>query len=208
MNTKVIKMKINISKSRSLLSMLLVAAPLLVQAQTSLFTVSYSTSLPLSGTADYTDDFSWRGMALEERYFIERDLSVGFYIGWNVLNKELINHTEEFENAVLFGNQYRYLNVWPLLVNTHYHFLSEEVIRPYVGLGAGMYSVNKRTEMGLYANQVKSWQFGFQPEAGIWIDMAAGVNLILGAKYNYALKSSKAGALSYLNFNAGLCFVY
>ena len=180
----------------------------LTNAQTSIFTIAYSTGSLLGETADYIGDYSWRGISIEERYFVERDMSVGFYLGWNVFNKTLVNYTQPFDNAVLYGNQYRYINAWPILVNAHYHFLREEVIRPYIGGGVGVYSVNRRTEMGLYASSVKTWQFGFQPEAGIWIDMADGLNLMLAAKYNYALKTSKGDALSFININFGLSFVY
>ena len=90
-------------------------------AQTSLFTISYSNALPLGKTSDYIEKYSWRGISIEQRYFIERDLSVGFYIGWNVLNQKLVNYEEDFGNGVLYGTQYRYINTWPILAVVHYH---------------------------------------------------------------------------------------
>jgi hypothetical protein len=191
-----------------LTAILLVGIMFTTLAQTSLFTIGYSTALPLGETGDYIDKFSWRGISIEQRYFIERDLSVGFYIGWNVLNQKLENHTVTFDNGVLYGTQYRYINTWPILAIVHYHFMYESTVRPYVGTGLGIYSVNKQTEMGLYYDQTKSWQFGLQPEVGLWFDAAPGVNLMIAAKYNYAFKSQKGDPLSFLNFNFGLSFVY
>lgn len=177
-------------------------------AQTSLFTISYSTAMPLGETNDYISKYSWRGISIDMRYFVERDLSVGFYVGWNVLYEKLEDYTQVFDDAALYGKQFRYINTWPILGIVHYHFMYESVIRPYVGLGVGGYSINKQTEMGLYYTQTKTFQFGFQPEFGLWIDAAPGVNLMLAAKYNYAVKTNKGDAMSYLNFNVGLSFVY
>ena len=191
-----------------LTAILLVGIMFTSLAQTSLFTISYSTAMPLGKTHDYIEKYSWRGVSIEQRYFIERDLSVGFYIGWNVLHQKLVNYEEDFGNGVLYGTQYRYINTWPILAVVHYHFLYESAVRPYVGAGLGMYSVNKQTEMGLYYSQTKSWQFGVQPEVGLWFDVAAGVNILVAAKYNYAFKSQKGDPLSFLNVNVGLSFVY
>jgi len=180
----------------------------LVSAQYSLFTLSYSTGMTLGKTADYIDNYSWRGMGIEGRYFIEKDLSLGFYVAWNVFNQSLINYNQEFENGVLYGNQYRYINAYPILMMAHYHFLPNSAVRPYLGAGLGVYSMNRRTEMGLYYSETKSWHFGVQPEAGLWFDVAPYVNLIIAAKYNYAVKTNKSDAYSFLNFNIGMTFVY
>ena len=196
------------TKKIYLVTILLAGIFFSAMAQTSLFTIGYSTAMPLGKTGDYIGKYSWRGISIEQRYFIERDLSVGFYIGWNVFNEKLLNHTQEFDNGVLYGNQYRYINTWPILAMVHYHFSYESYVRPYVGGGLGLYSVNKQTEMGLYYTQTKSWQFGLQPEVGLWFDVAPGVNLMLAAKYNYAFKNKKGDALSFLNINAGITFVY
>lgn len=177
-------------------------------AQSSLFTISYSTGTALGKTADYIDNYSWRGMSIEGRYFIEKDLSLGFYAAWNVFHKSLLNYEQEFENGALYGNQYRYINAYPILMMAHYHFLPNSVVRPYIGAGLGVYSMNRRTDMGLYYSQTKSWHFGFQPEAGLWFDVAPYVNLMIAAKYNYAVKAQKADAYSFLNVNIGMTFVY
>jgi hypothetical protein len=191
-----------------IIGLVLLALSVSLGAQTNLFTLAYSTGAPLGKTGEFIENYSWRGFAIENRYFVERDLSIGFYLGWNVFNQSEDDITVEFENSVLYGNQYKYINTFPILVNMHYHFLREEVVRPYVGTGLGLYSLNQRTEMGLYEDTVKTWLFGFQPEAGIWIDVVSGVNFIFGAKYNYAFGTKKADPLSFLNINAGLTFVY
>jgi hypothetical protein len=177
-------------------------------AQSSLFTISYSTGTPLGNTGDYIENYSWRGMSIEGRYFIERDLSLGFYIAWNVFHQRLLDYEERFENGVLYGNQYRYINAYPILLVAHYHLLPESSVRPYIGAGLGLYSMNRRTDMGLYYSETKSWHFGLAPEAGLWFDVAPYLNLMIGAKYNYAVKAQKADAYSFLNVNVGMTFVY
>lgn len=191
------------------LSLLLLTGTIVyTSAQSSLFTISYSTGAPLGKTGDYIENYSWRGISVEGRYFIEKDLSLGFYVGWNVFHQRLLNYEQQFENGVLYGNQYRYINAYPILMVAHYHLLPDASVRPYVGAGLGVYSMNRRTEMGLYYSETKSWHFGIQPEAGLWFDVAPYVNLMIGAKYNYAVKAQKADAYSFLNVNIGMTFVY
>ena len=101
-------------------TLLLVGTFAFTSAQSSLFTVAYSTGTPLGKTGDYISNYSWRGMSIEGRYFIEKDLSLGFYVAWNVFNQKLIDYQQEFSNAVLYGNQYRYINAYPILVMAHY----------------------------------------------------------------------------------------
>lgn len=177
-------------------------------AQSSLFTIAYSTGTTLGKTNDYINNYSWRGMSIEGRYFIQSDLSLGFYAAWNVFNQSLTDHEQDFENGVLYGNQYRYINAYPILMVGHYHFLPNSAVRPYLGAGIGTYSMNRRTEMGLYYSETKSWHFGVQPEAGLWFDVAPYVNLMVAAKYNYAVKTNKSDAYSFLNINIGMTFVY
>lgn len=191
-----------------LIALLLTGSFAYAFAQSSLFTISYSTGTALGKTGDYIDNYSWRGMSIEGRYFIEKDLSLGFYAAWNVFHKSLVNYEQEFENGVLYGNQYRYINAYPILMMAHYHFLPNAVVRPYIGAGLGVYSMNRRTDMGLYYSETKSWHFGFQPEAGLWFDVAPYVNLMIAAKYNYAVKTKKSDAYSFLNINIGMTFVY
>ena len=177
-------------------------------AQSSLFTIAYSTAAPLGKTGDYIGNYSWRGMSVEGRYFIQTNLSLGFYTAWNVFNETLSDHEQNFENGVLYGKQYRYINAYPILMMGHYHFLPNSAVRPYLGAGLGVYSMNRRTEMGLYYSETKSWHFGVQPEAGLWFDVAPYVNLMIAAKYNYAVKTNKSDAYSFLNINIGMTFVY
>ncbi len=177
-------------------------------AQSSLFTIAYSTAAPLGSTGDYISNYSWRGMSIEGRYFIQTNMSLGFYTAWNVFNQSLTDHEQDFGNGFLYGKQYRYINAYPILMVGHYHFLPNSAVRPYLGAGIGTYSMNRRTEMGLYYSETKSWHFGVQPEAGLWFDVAPYVNLMIAAKYNYAVKTNKSDAYSFLNINIGMTFVY
>lgn len=182
---------------------------LVSNAQHSYFVVSYNMASPLGKTSEFIDNFSIRGINAEQRFFLtDNMLSVGYSFSWQVFNKKLIDYTEVFPNGAAFGNQYKYLNVIPMQATVHYHLMPESYVRPYFGGGVGFFRQIKVTDMGLYSNSVRAWNFGFTPEAGAIFDIWESINLMASIKYNYAFKSSEVDSYSSLVFNLGVVWVY
>jgi hypothetical protein len=180
---------------------------LMLQAQESFSSINYTPSLPVGNTADYVSDFSFRGVSFEHRHFISPFATVGASFGWQDFNKILENYYLEFDNAFLYGNQYRSINAYPILAIAHYHWFPEKYFRPFAGLGVGTYSVHQVTEMGLYASTLRTWHFGLAPEIGFLYDFSPEINLLVSSVYNYGFKTNNADSFSSISFKIGIVWV-
>ena len=147
---------------------------------------TYSVSIPTGDTKTFIEEISWRGIGLDYRYMIDRTYSVGLSFGWNVLY-ERSTRTTQTDNGAVTGTSDRTINAFPIMANIHYYFGERKSIRPYVGLNAGGYVMNQRFEIGVFAWERDSWEWGIAPEAGVVIPVERDFGIILNGKYNYAL---------------------
>ena len=176
-------------------------------AQDTYTSLHYDISVPLSNTQDYIGKGSWRGVGFDYRNKISGNFAVGFSFGWHVFyeRKDFDTYTEG--NVSLSGVQFRYINSFPMHVNGTYFLGNEESdFQPFIGLGIGTTSFNKRTEMGLFQSTTKSWNFSMQPEAGFLYRVSYNTAIIGAAKYYSIFKNSKIDAQGYLSFNVGFAW--
>ena len=176
-------------------------------AQDTYTSLHYDISVPLSNTQDYIGRGSWRGVGFDYRNKISGNFAVGFSFGWHVFyeRKDFDTYTEG--NVSLSGVQFRYINSFPMHVNGTYFLGNEESdFQPFIGLGIGTTSFNKRTEMGLFQSTTKSWNFSMQPEAGFLYRVSYNTAIIGAAKYYSIFKNSKIDAQGYLSFNVGFAW--
>jgi hypothetical protein len=170
---------------------------------------NYSIAIPMGSTADYISNTSFRGVSFEFGRFINDDVSAGFLFSWNVFNENFPKQVYQLENGIdLYGKRYNYINAFPLMGTGRYHFMRGAIVRPYAGGGIGAIIINRSTDMGLYRDQLKKWQFGLAPEAGIMIKIGSEANFNLGARYSYAFKSGEATSHAWLSIQAGITFIY
>lgn len=173
--------------------------------QDSFFGLSYNTAMPLGETQDFIDAYSWRGVSMEWRWFLQEQLSAGIFFGWNVFYKKLTDDFE-FENGALSGTQLRTVNALPILATGHYYFASELEFRPYAGLGIGTYRTLQNTTIGIFEVENNKWQFGFAPSVGATFPVGYNLMANLEVRYNYAAKAGDALNHSYLGINLGLAW--
>lgn len=185
-------------------------------AQDFLGIISYNTALPMGKTGDYISDYSWKGFSFEGRSFTNRNWSFGGMFGWNIFDTkitDLIQIDDETTGITVKGTQLRYTNSFPMMVNGHYHFgKRKDAVRPFMGLGLGMYYIVQRFEIGIFQREVSNWHFGLAPEVGVLLEMSRSTSLIFSVKYNYAFSAGKTvygdtdNSQSYLGINLGLAF--
>ncbi|WP_417602321.1 outer membrane beta-barrel protein [Owenweeksia hongkongensis] len=173
------------------------------------FSLTYSPSLPVGDVANFTGDFSWRGVGIDARFLLNDNVSVGFNTGWNVLREEsdgVVSEVIVGENntATISGKRFRFTNSIPVLITTHYHWGDSDEIRPYIGAGAGLYYINQRVEMGLYAAEEESTRFGISPSAGVMFPAFYNSSLNVGIQYHQAFAANDYNSVGYLAFNIGL----
>jgi hypothetical protein len=175
-----------------------------VSAQ-SFTSVQYSVGIPSGGLKDHVAKISWRGFTFEYQKEVAPAVSVGVNFAWSTFYERKDYASYTLNNATLSGVQYRYDNLFPMLVNAHYTIGTGTVV-PYVGLGVGtMYNL-RNTDMGMWTVEEDNWHFLATPEAGFIVDVAPDVSLKLNAKYDYSFKIKKADAFGNLNINIGFVF--
>ena len=93
-----------------------------------------------------------------------------------------------------------------------YHFGQDNSIRPYLGLGAGVYYTIQRFDIGLASLKEDGFRFGLAPEVGVLIPLYFGSRILLGARYDHAFTSGETlGSefdLSFLSAKIGFVYAY
>ena len=173
--------------------------------------LSTQSSLPSSADLDtnFVEDFSFRGVGFEGRYFPRNrdNLSFGIATSWNVLNEEIRGETVSLPGADLTADtQLRTVNAFPILATSHLYFGERGGVRPYVGVGAGAYFIERRAELSIIAVDSGNWHFGWAPEAGIAVPLHRDLVLLGNARYNWAFSSGESGDQQYWSFGLGLAY--
>ncbi len=175
--------------------------------------LTYNVSVPIGNTADYIGQVSFRGAAFDYRQERTRYWTLGFTAAWHVFNEEVFGtasgtRTGEVgpgQGIDITGNQFRYINAFPLLVTSHYYFGKEIHTRFYAGGGVGTYYIKARTELSQFAFTEDNWHFGLAPEVGVTTPLGEGMG-IFNVRWNYAFKSGDVDAQSYFTFAVGLAW--
>jgi outer membrane protein W len=179
------------------------------------YNMSATSSLPPNSDSDinFIEDYSFRGLGIEARYVPSRDAnySFGFNVGWNVLNEKNDFGTERntisLPNADVSGTQLRYFNTVPLMGNASYYFGDRGGIRPYVGVNAGTYYIERRVDIGVSAIVDDAWHFGWAPEVGLDVPLGRPeVALLTTIRYNWAFSAGGSGDQKFWGFNIGIAY--
>ena len=165
--------------------------------------VSYLPAMSLGETADFTNGFSPRGIDFEANKFLSEDISVGFVIAWSIFREKIVGESLEYNDALVTGTQFRYLNTTPINLNVKKYFPNRE-FTPYVGVGGGTSYSKNRTDIGVFSLTEDKWQFNVAPEVGMLYELSRNNVLSLKVKYNYSPKAGDFPSVSYLSFGVGV----
>ena len=169
------------------------------------FGFSYNVSVPTGNTKTFSNDVSFRGATFEGRYTISPNTSIGFEAGWHVFFEQT-DQVIQFGEADVSGDQFRYTNSFPLLINGHYYLGRRGGARFFGGLGAGAYIIERRLEIGTIAITESNWHFGLAPEIGVSMPLGWRSVGFLNARYNYAFASGGAPSQGYFSFGVGVAW--
>ena len=194
-------------KSIILIALLVMVFAGVAQAQTSLFSINYSISIPTGNTAEYIDQVSGRGLKLEYQRFLIKNIALGGEVGIYTLYKKELNKVYTEGSASLSGVQYRYQNNYPILLTGTYYANETGTVRPYAGLGVGTIAHDRRIDMGIFTSEETHWQFALRPELGVMIRPAQYVGFKVGAKYYQSFSSSSLAGQSTIGIDFGIIFL-
>lgn len=179
----------------------------LLQAQ-STTSITYSIGLPTGDLQDFIKPASFRGINFDFQKMVQPNVGVGLSLGWNVFYDELSYDTYTVDNVSLSGKQWRYSNMFPMLLSTAYYLKPGEQMNPFVGLGIGTIYTIRNTDMNLYTLEQEAWNFALVPTVGVLIQANDVTSFHVSAKYNYGFQagSELTNAQSYISLNVGLTF--
>ena len=106
------------------LILLVLAFAINAQAQNYSTGLTYSMGFGIGSMSDYISNPAWAGFNIEGHRFLKPDVSVGLTTGWNIFS-EKGNYTIDLPSASISGEQGRYFNCFPILLNASYYFKSK-----------------------------------------------------------------------------------
>lgn len=165
--------------------------------------VNYLPAISLGETAEFTKDFSPRGIDFEVNRFIAEDMSVGFVVSWNVFRDKIVGESVEYKELLVTGTQFRYSNLVPLNINFKKYFEVSD-ISPYIGVGVGTSYAKQQNEIGVFSLTDDKWLFNVAPEIGMLYELSRMNVLSLKVKYNYSPKAGDFPSQSYISFGVGI----
>lgn len=168
----------------------------------------WAIGFPVGETSDFLDQTSFRGFAIEGRGYVTDRITVGGRAGWQTFYKDFGYVSESSDDITISGFQRKYINAIPITVNAHYYF-GNGLVLPYVGVGVGPYYIETRNYMGIYYVREKAWHFGVAPEVGVVVPFGssnAGLNVAL--KYQYAAKTKDTQAVSWVELDIGISYIF
>ena len=179
-------------------------ASLLAKAQgETVIIVNYLPAVSLGETAEFTNNFSPRGLDFEVNYFVSEDMSVGFVSSWNIFREKVVGETFDYNEWLVSGTQFRYTNVVPLNVNVKKYFGDTDAV-PYLGVGIGTMYAKQSGDIGVFTLSQDKWLFNVAPEIGMLYDISRSNVLSLKVKYNYSPKAGDFPSQSYVSFGVGI----
>lgn len=165
---------------------------------------NYVPSIPLGGTADFSNNISGHGADFEVQKFLTENLSIGFVVSWNMFREKIVGETFEHQDLTITGTQFRYTNIVPLNINVKKYFQNQGQTLPYVGVGLGTSYNEKRNEVGVFQIADSKWMFNVAPEVGMLYDLNYRTYLSFKLKYNYSPKAGDFDSMSYLSLGIGV----
>ena len=167
--------------------------------------LGYDISFPMGNTKDFISQTSFRGFTLAGGDFVTDHIAVELRWSWHVFYQEMPYDQYTEGTRTISGKQYRYLNSFPLVLGGKY-FFSSYGFRPYIGFGVGPYKERKRTDMGIFTDEVRKWHFGFTPEVGFIYDFSTGTGAMVNVRYDYFVKAGDSFSQNILSISFGFIF--
>jgi len=172
--------------------------------------LTYTWSNP-SGDLDQTfiSNDSWLGFSAEGRRFITPNTTIGLSVGYTAFYQ---NSPEAitFPGGAVSGEQYRSLNVFPVLGTFHIYSKAPGRLQTYLGIGLGVYYMKQLMDIGPSTYTTSNWILGFAPELGFIINKGARTEIAIFGKYNYPANAGKylgGESASYQYLSVGLSFM-
>jgi hypothetical protein len=170
------------------------------------FSYEYSMGIPVGSLADFINETSFRGFTFAYQNPISDNISFGLEASWNVFNQELPYATYTIGTESITGEQFRYLNSYPILLGAQYHYRPTTEVDLALGLGMGIAGQYQAVDMGQYRISESSWQFLMRPELIANYEIGMDTDFRISAKYYGAFSNNTLDGRSFVAINVGFAF--
>jgi len=172
--------------------------------------ITYSWSNP---AGDFDKQFitndSWIGISIDGQRFISPNTTIGLSLGYNAFYQRTTDALV-LPTATVTGDQYRSMNIFPVMVTGDLYSKAPGRFQTYIGLGVGVYYMKQLLEVGTASLTTSNLIFGFAPELGFILNRGSRTEIAIFGKYNYPLNAGnfigdQSGSYQYLS--VGLSFM-
>jgi hypothetical protein len=165
--------------------------------------IQWSMGLGVGSSADFVNDFSFRGFTLEGRYWLRKDLTVGLLWAWQV-QQEKERGTYTTDNLAITSTQLRWTDTVPIVATGHYYLdVGNDRVLPFAGLGLGTAWTRRELDIAFTSLVKDGWHFAFMPEVGVTFPRGSG-GFMVSTRFFYAVESNEAPAEAWFSFNVGV----
>ena len=183
------------------------AIPGVVKAQSGYTSFQYQIGFATGDLNEYISKVSFRGAVFDYQKNINANTSLGLELAWSTFYEKKDFDTYTIDPYTVSGIQYRYSNMFPMLLTAEYYFTPGGTVEPYLNLGIGTMYTMRETDMGVWRFSEKAWQFGLKPELGIMYEVGTNTSIKFEAKYYVGLGGSKLETQSFFALSTGLAFL-
>lgn len=164
-------------------------------------------SIPSAGINNYIGAGSFRGASFEGLKELNSRWCAGWLLGWNVFYEKRVKEVYEYDNLTLTGTQFRYMNLFPLLIRGMYEPFKTEGIRALIGAGTGFTPDISRVNVGLHSFRNTGWHYSLAPEMDIIVPVGSS-SLLASLRYIYGVRTKEMDRISYFSINLGILWGY
>jgi len=131
----------------------------------------WNTTFTIGDFNKWVGNASPAGFDFGGRYFINNGFATGFNLGWQRVSQIYSDQTFTIpdKGIAITAENYRFTWMIPFQAVVAYHFMSDKMISPYVGLGIGGDYMEHHLLIQEYDIYKTRWDFSLTPEIGVLV---------------------------------------
>lgn len=136
----------------------------------SLYTMSWNTTFTLGDYNKWVGNASTAGFDIGGRWFISHNMTAGFNLSWQRVGQSFGYQTFYGDDgSAVTATNYRFTWMVPFQGAVAWHFMSDKMFSPYLGLGVGGDYMEHHLLIQDYDIYHNRWDFSLTPEVGALI---------------------------------------
>jgi hypothetical protein len=176
----------------------------MIQAQEgSVIAVNYLPALPLGNTANFTGNFTGRGVGMEFYLMKTRNSGFGIELSTTGFADQKQNETIQSGTVAVTGTQFNALSTTSVMPSYIFVIGDHSKFKPFVSLAGGLTFLTQRVDMGVFVLKETGTHVSVRPEIGAMYKVSDYVGIKLSTKYTSTFGGDVIASQSFLGFNLG-----